>query len=261
MKQKPLIAVNNLTVTFNDVAVLRDVSFRVQTGDFFAIIGPNGGGKSVLIKTMLGLVSVASGSISYNGEKIDKNTVRKMGVGYVPQTVHYDVQFPISAFEVALMGMLRERTLGKRYTEADKKITREVLNEVAIDNVTQKKSFSKLSGGQRQRVLIARALASKPSILFLDEPTSGVDPASNDAIHALLSRLNKNGVTIVMATHDIGAISRYISKVGCLNRRLFFHDDDTVTPDMVKHAYGCDIDLVSHGVPHRVLDNSKHESK
>ncbi|MBU1119231.1 metal ABC transporter ATP-binding protein [Patescibacteria group bacterium] len=258
MNTSPLIAAENLTVQFNGIPVLSDVSFAVQKGDFFAIIGPNGGGKTVLLKTLLGFISPSSGSVRYDGTDLSARTVREMEIGYVPQSIHFDNRFPITAFEVVLMGRLRERTLGKRYRIDDRKIAQEVLDEVNINEETARKSFSSLSGGQRQRVLIARALASKPQILFLDEPTASVDPSSNEAINALFSKLNKAGKTLVLVTHDIGAISRYISKVGCLNRKLFFHDDSTVTPDMVKKAYGCDIDLVSHGVPHRVLDNSKH---
>jgi len=149
------------------------------------------------------------------------------------------------------MGRLGQRRLLRRYTAADNAIVAEVLGQVDLLDLRDR-PIGELSGGQRQRVYIARALASQPQILLLDEPTSSVDPKVSTSIYELLRSLN-DSITIVLISHDMSAISAYVKTVGCLNRRLFYHEERQLTPEMLALAYQCPIDLIAHGVPHRVL--------
>lgn len=256
MKNQPIIAIENLTVAFDNVTVLDSINLQIFKEDYFAIIGPNGGGKSVLVKTILGLIKPTTGSITFQEKTLNETDIT---IGYVPQVLHYDIAFPITALEVVQMGRLHKRGLGIPYNSNDMNITRQVLKEVGISEKTAQKPFPTLSGGQKQRILIARALASEPELLILDEPTASIDPASNEKINELFSQLHKEGKTVLITTHDIGAISKYITKVACLNRQLFFHGEERLSGDDVKAVYGCNIDLIAHGIPHRVLEHHKHK--
>lgn len=246
---KKIIQVKNLSVELSGHTILEKLSFGVESGDFFVVIGPNGGGKTILVKTLLGLIKPSSGEI------IIKEGLR---IGYVPQFVLFDVNFPVSAFEVAMMGRQGHGSFLSGYKTNDKKKVSRALEDVGLAEEIYRHPFSDLSGGQKQRVLIARALVSDPEVIFLDEPTASIDPVSNEKVGQLFSKLNKKGVTIFMVTHDVGAVSQFITKIGCLNRKLFFHDSKELSTDMVQGAYGCYIDLVSHGVAHRILDKKKH---
>lgn len=182
------------------------------------------------------------------GERVEKG---RRHIGYVPQLMGFDSDFPIRVWDVTLMGRLGSRGLLQRYSAEDEAVVADALRRV--DMLDQReRPFGDLSGGQRQRVYVARALATEPSILLLDEPLASVDPRVSSNIYELLKRLNRS-VTILMVTHDIGAISSHVKSVGCLNRRLFYHGDDTLTPEMLELAYQCPVDLIAHGVPHRVF--------
>jgi zinc transport system ATP-binding protein len=149
------------------------------------------------------------------------------------------------------MGRLGQRGLLRRFTGEDNDLVAEALRRVDMLELRQR-TIGELSGGQRQRVYIARALAARPEILLLDEPTSSVDPRVSTSIYELLRELNER-VTILLVSHDMGAVSSYVKSVGCLNRHLFYHGGDHLTPEMVELAYQCPVDLVAHGVPHRVF--------
>lgn len=258
MEKTPILQVKNLTVVLGNTPVLEGVSFDIYEDDFFAIIGPNGGGKTVLMKTILGLISPTKGEIIIRGKNIKES---REVIGYVPQVLHFDVSFPILALEVAMMGRLNQSGLFSRYTKEDREKAKEALSQVGLSEEVFEKPFVKLSGGQKQRVLIARALASDPEFIFLDEPTASVDPMTNEKINALFGNLNKAGKTVFMVTHDIGAVSQFITKVGCLNKFLHYHGGKELTQEMVRSTYGCFVDLVSHGLPHRVLDKDKHKEE
>ena len=169
----------------------------------------------------------------------------------MPQVVEFDREFPINVWDVVRMGRLGSRRLLQRYTAEDNDIVAESLRGVDMLDLRDR-PIGELSGGQRQRVYIARALATQPRILLLDEPTASVDSRVSTNIYELLRRLNDH-VTILLISHDVGVISSYVKTVGCLNRRLFYHDDRQLTPEMVQLAYQCPIDLIAHGVPHRVF--------
>ena len=178
-------------------------------------------------------------------------------IGYVPQQVHLDRDFPVNVWDVALMGRLGRRGLLCRYTPEDRRAVTRALQQVEVLDV-QDRPIGELSTGQRQRVYIARALATEPQILFLDEPMASVDAHITTSIYELLRELNEH-VTILLVSHDISAISAHVKTVGCLNRRLFYHESKEITPDMLEGAYHCPIDLIAHGVPHRVFAHHTSE--
>lgn len=249
------IHIDNLSVHYGKTSAITDVFLDVIHGEFLGIIGPNGGGKSTLLKAILGLIPSTSGSIQIYGQAPGKN---KAAVGYVPQFASIDRQFPISALEVVLTGRLKKGlSLFKNYSKEDKAIAFEQLRLVGIEHLAQRQ-ISALSGGEFQRLLIARALTIQPRLLLLDEPTASVDVSSRNQIYQLLKELNKE-MTIILVTHDLLAISSEVGKLACLNRKLVYHGEPQLNENIVKELYGCPVDLIAHGVPHRVLREHEEE--
>ena len=245
----PAIEVRNLNVRYGSHQALEDVSLRVEEGDYLAIMGPNGGGKSTLLKAILGLKETAAGEVSIFGGRVSRN---RHLIGYVPQISLADRDFPITVEEAVLAGTLKPGfSLFHRYSRKDRETAREALEKVGLGGLGRR-SISALSGGQYQKMLIARALAAKPRILLLDEPTSNVDLGSSQEIYELLGGLNRE-LTILLVTHNVLAISSHVRALACLNRSLVYHGDPTLTPEVVDALYGCPVELVAHGVPHRVL--------
>jgi len=244
----PVISIRSLWAGYDDEAVLEDINLIVNRLDFIGLIGPNGGGKTTLIKVLLGLVPPARGEVRVLGKPVEEG---RRHIGYVPQVVEFDRDFPISVCEVVRMGRLGTRRLLRRYTSEDDDLVAEALRKVDMLEL-RGRPIGDLSGGQRQRVYIARALAAEPEILLLDEPTASVDPQMSTSIYELLARLNDH-VTILLISHDMSAISSYVKTIGCINRQLFYHHGKQITPDMLQATYQCPIDLIAHGVPHRVF--------
>ncbi|MEG1621480.1 MAG: ABC transporter ATP-binding protein [Oscillospiraceae bacterium] len=243
------IEIENLTVHYGQHPAITDVNLTINEGDFLGIMGPNGGGKSTLVKAILGIIPKTKGKILVYGEDIEKNRKK---IGYVSQFSDVDKSFPISVLEVAMTGMMKGSLHPFfRYSAENKKIAHEKLEFVGIDDLANRQ-ISMLSGGEFQRLLIARALATEPQILFLDEPTASVDPASRNAIFQLLEKLNKK-MTIVLITHDMTAISSTVKSIACLNEKLVYHGEPEFNEKVVNELYGCPVDLIAHGVPHRVL--------
>ncbi len=255
-KQKimSIIDIKNLDFAYTGEIVLEAVDLNVHEQDFLAIIGPNGGGKTTLLKLMLGLLTPRSGTILINGKSPEKAS---SCIGYVPQNIHMNQDFPISVMDVVLMGTLDPKTRLRRNKALNRRAALEALNRLDMVNYADKK-IGMLSGGQRQRVLIARALVSQPQILLLDEPTASIDSKGQLDFYKLLAKLNKE-ITILVVSHDLLAISRYVKAVACVNKRLHYHDQAEITEDMLKTMYSCTIEeecpleLVAHGLPHRVL--------
>lgn len=243
-----VISIRHLWAKYEHEPVLEDINLSVKELDFIGLIGPNGGGKTTLIKVLLGLLSPTRGEVRVMGKSVKEG---RRDIGYVPQTVEFDRDFPISVWDVARMGRLGKLRRLQRYTAKDDEIVAEALRNVEMLDL-RSRHIGELSGGQRQRVYIARALATEPKILLLDEPTASVDPRVSSRIYELLSHLNDH-ITIMMISHDMNAVSSYVKTIGCLNRRLFYHADKQLTPDMLELAYQCPIDLIAHGVPHRVF--------
>ena len=252
-RKREVIRIRDLWAGYDEDPVLEGINLSVWESDFIGLIGPNGGGKTTLIKVLLGLLPPQRGEVQIMGKPVEEG---RQHIGYVPQVVVFDREFPISVWEVALMGRLGKRGLCRYYSTQYQEIVAEALRKVEMLD-QRKRAIGELSGGQRQRVYIARALATQPDILLLDEPTASVDPQISGSIYELLNELNQK-VTILLISHDMSAISSYTKTVGCLNRRLFYHGGREVTEDMVSAAYHCPIDLSAHGVPHRVLARHEH---
>ncbi|MBN1642244.1 MAG: metal ABC transporter ATP-binding protein [Anaerolineae bacterium] len=252
-ERREVIAIRHLWAGYEHEQVLEDVNLSVRELDFIGLIGPNGGGKTTLIKVLLGLLPPTRGEVQVMGMSPREG---RRYIGYVPQFVEFDREFPISVWDVACMGRLGRRGLFHRFTAEDDAVVAAALRQVEMLDLRDQ-PIGELSGGQRQRVYIARALATEPAILLLDEPTASVDPQIRTSIFELLRDLNDRA-TILMISHDMGAVSSYVKTVGCVNRRLFYHNERHLTPEMLELAYQCPIDLLAHGVPHRVLAEHDH---
>lgn len=234
-------------LAFGPVTVLEDVDLTIRDDDFLAIIGPNGGGKSVLLKVLLGLLEPNRGSVTLFGTRPCRSRGR---VGYVPQHAGFDRDYPVSVREVVAMARLGH--LFKRLGSEDCRVVDEALERVHMVELADRQ-IGQLSGGQLQRVLIARALAVEPRLLVLDEPTASLDPRIGVGVYDLLQDLQKQ-MAIVLVTHDVGVVSRYVKTIGCLNRRLFYHDSREITREMIEESYACPVDFVVHQHVHRVLE-------
>ncbi len=242
------IEVSNLSFSYDQVPILERITFAVKQGDFLGIIGPNGGGKTTLLKLLLGILEPELGTIRVLGKAPHD---AKHRVGYVPQYTDLNLAFPIAALDIVLMGRLSRSRMGKWYSNQDRIQAEQVLEKVGMWE-HRHRQIGELSGGQRQRVFIARALAVEPEILFLDEPTASVDAGFETDLYSFLKELNRKA-TIVVVTHDIGMISSQVKSVACVNRNMIHHDEGAITPEMIDMAYQCPVDLVAHGAPHRVL--------
>jgi zinc transport system ATP-binding protein len=253
--QSPVIEVRGLWFSYNNHPVLREVDLTVGRGDFLVLIGPNGGGKTTLLKLMLGILRPDRGVIRVFGKPPREASHQ---IGYVPQELDVDRSFPIRVLDVVLMGRLQHGKLWSRYSRRDKEATYQALERVGMGEY-QNHRIGELSGGQRQRVLVARALVSEPKILFLDEPTAHVDSKGETDFYSFLKELNET-VTIVVVSHDLSVIASCFKSVACVNQRLFFHDGAKIPEGMLDMAYLCPVEVVAHGVPHRVLHEHKdHE--
>lgn len=248
-----VISLENVWASYEAEAVLENVTMALFRGDYVGLIGPNGGGKTTLIKVILGLVKPLQGKILVMGEPPEEG---RRYVGYVPQLQLEDRSFPISVWDVVAMGRIIPGFGGVRLSILDKQIVEQSLEQTGILDLRHK-SMNELSGGQRQRVNIARALAAEPEILLLDEPTASVDPQASTQLYDLLSRLNEK-ITILLISHDMTAISSYVKTIGCINRRLVYHREKSITPEMLMAGYECPVDLIAHGLPHRVFTDHNH---
>jgi zinc transport system ATP-binding protein len=243
-----VIDLKDIWVSYGSVTVLESVNLTVKDKDFLAIIGPNGGGKSTLLKVILGLIRPDKGSVNLLGGRPAKT---RKDVGYVPQYHSSNLDFPITVWDVVLMGRLSHKGPLQRYTEDDRNAATEALKTVGMLDLKDRQ-IGELSGGQKQRVFIARSLVTKPKLLILDEPSTGIDSRMQKEFYELLNKL-KSEIAIVMVTHDISAISVYVDKIGCLNRKFHYHDDKEISPHDLEVSYQCPVELIAHGVPHRVL--------
>lgn len=241
--ENTIIEINNLSVGYEDERVLEKVNLKIKEHDFIGVIGPNGGGKTTLIKTILGLIPIWQGNITYN--------IEKTKIGYLPQFNPFDKAFPISVFEVILSGLAGKKGMLKKYTTSDFENANSLMKQAAILHLKDK-AIGQLSGGQTQRALLCRALINEPELLILDEPSTFVDHKFEKELFEWLEKLNKN-MAILMVSHDVGTISSKIKTIACVNRDLHYHESNKISAEQLS-SYNCPIQLISHGeIPHQVL--------
>lgn len=243
----------DISATYGEEIILKDVNLTINSNDFIGIIGPNGGGKTTLVKLMVGLLKPVKGQIimhKANGRDI------KNQIGYLPQISRFDKRFPISVIDVVLSGLASDKAVFKRYTRADKDKAVELLARMGISDLYSR-PIGELSGGQMQRVFLCRAIITSPSLLILDEPNTFVDSKFEADLYDILLELNKT-MAIIVVTHDIGTISYYVKTIACVNKYLNYHPSNIITEKQLA-AYGCPIQIITHGdIPHTVLKKHDH---
>ena len=240
VKIETVVEMHGVTFAYDGTPVLEDVHFSIEKGDFVGVIGPNGGGKTTLLKVMLGLLTPQRGTVTVFGQPPAAGRRR---VGYMPQHSALDLKFPVSVLDVVLLGRLGTgRSIGP-FRRSDKRAAEAVMEDLEIAGL-RNRGFENLSGGQRQRVLIARALVSDPELLLLDEPTASLDVQMESELYGLLKRLNER-LTIVMVSHDLGVVSKNVRKVVCVKRKVTAHPTTELTGEMIQEMYG-DVCIVRH---------------
>lgn len=237
----PAIELEDVSFRYEDDPVLEGITLAVEEREFLALIGPNGGGKTTLLKLILGLEPPSRGQVRVLGEAPAK---ARAHVGYVPQHTSLPRDFPITVEDVVLMGRLTPCSLGPVSGPRAREAAVRALAAVRLLDLRRRR-IDELSGGQRQRVLIARALATDPKILLLDEPTANVDSRVEQDVFELLRGLN-TGTTIVLVTHDLGFVSRYVGRVACLNRELVCHQTGEISHEVIDRMYGTSVRIVDH---------------
>ena len=239
----PLLAARDVTFAYDVEPILDRVTLEVGARDFLAIVGPNGGGKTTLLKVLLGLLEPQSGRV--------ERPARPAAIGYVPQFATFDRDFPLRVADVVAMGRLGVRGPLRRYTAGDRAAVAAALARLGLESVAST-PVGDLSGGQLQRALIARALVGEPEVLLLDEPLASVDAEFREVLVETLADLHRR-LPIVVVTHDLTPFAGVVRQIGCMNRRLHYHAEGKLTPEMLEEVYGCPVELITHGVPHRVL--------
>ena len=241
---EPLIAIEHVTYGYEEMAVLEDVSLTITQGDFILVIGPNGGGKTTLVKLILGIMKPWSGTIRLRGDIEGR-------LGYVPQFANFNRNFPVSVFDMVLMGCLNAGNYLRRYTGEDREKAGAILAKLGLYD-KRGAHITDLSGGQLQRVLIARALVSDPPALFLDEPTTSMDATSQTGLLDLLAELQAR-MSIVVVTHDPTPYAQAYRHIACLNRELYYHERGELDSPTLERVYGCPVEILGHGIPHTLL--------
>ena len=249
---EPIVSLKNVTVKYDDTTALEGVSLDIYPTDFLGLIGPNGGGKTTLVKAILETLP-HSGEVSYSPILFDQG---HRLVGYLPQQSEFDRSFPISVIEVVMSGLQAEKGMIRRYTSADRKRAIELLEMAGIEDIAERQ-ISEISGGQMQRALLCRAVILEPKLLILDEPTNFVDNKFENELYTLLHRLNER-MAIVMVSHDLGTITSVVKSIVCVNHTVHRHDSNIITAEQLEN-YHCPIQIISHGhVPHTVLGHHHH---
>ena len=257
-----LIELKDVSFAYHQITVLKNVNLSIRQNDYIAIIGPNGGGKTTLLKLIIGLLKPDSGSIVVRGQTPQKASHI---IGYVPQEVYNNRHFPISVVDIVQMGALSPKKHLFWHRKKNRQKALEILDRLDMSEYV-KTSMGSLSGGQRQRVYIARALMTDPEVLLLDEPTTGIDASGQVEFYHLLEAFNKT-LTIVMVSHDMMAISRHVKSVACVNRNVYYHEQSEISEATIQSMYPdetrseCPIELIAHGMPHRVLQHHDHCSE
>ena len=250
---KKILELNSVYAGYGNDVILRDISMVINDLDFIGIIGPNGGGKTTLLRVILGLIKPYRGTVRFFNEDKpkDENTI-----GYLPQINRIDTRFPISVIDVVLSGLMSKEGPFSRYSGKQKKRAEELLDQLGIIEL-KRKPVGELSGGQLQRVYLCRAIISSPRLLMLDEPNTFVDTKFETDFYGILKELNTR-MAVIVVSHDVGTISWYVKTIACVNRNLHYHPTNIITQEQLA-SYNCPIQIITHGdVPHTVLETHKH---
>ncbi|HTX87118.1 MAG TPA: metal ABC transporter ATP-binding protein [Candidatus Nanoarchaeia archaeon] len=246
--QKNIIEVKNISFAYGDEEVLRDISIDVHQGDYLGFVGPNGAGKTTLMKIILGLLAPKTGSIKLFGQDI-QNFKDWQKISYVPQGVNnFDNNFPATVLEIVLMGRYGRRGLFKNINAGDKKIAEQAISQVGL-SAFKNRLIGDLSGGQKQRAFIARALAAEPEVIFLDEPTAGVDQKSQDKFYALLKKMNEElGITLVLISHDVERLLKEAMHIACIDHTLTCHasPEEFLRESAAANILGEKVKIIAH---------------
>ncbi|MDD2942674.1 MAG: ABC transporter ATP-binding protein [bacterium] len=239
----PVVECENLSVVMKGRIVLENITLTLPEGGVIGVIGPNGGGKTVFLRTLAGLVRPTSGKVLVCG-KSPRDA--RSDIGWVPQFASFDAAVPMRVVDVVLTGLLSAGSCFWGYGRQRKELAEVALAEVGLLELAGR-PVARLSGGQIQRVLIARAIVSHPRLLLLDEPTASLDPAVVESFYDLVSRL-AHKMSIVLVSHDLGLLAREVKTIACLNRRLHYHDSRDIPPEIINLTYGCPVELVSRSI-------------
>ena len=251
----PIIQISNLCAAYEEKTVLSHVDLTVYERDFLGIIGPNGGGKTTLIKSILGLHQPQKGKIHFfkNGKEVPE-----INMGYLPQYNNIDKKFPISVYEVILSGLSKQKSIFQRYSNEQHELVRQMIIQMGLEGM-DKRAIGELSGGQLQRALLGRALVSNPEVIILDEPNTYIDKRFEAKLYSLLEEINKERA-IILVSHDIGTILKNVKTIACVNETVHYHPHTEVPTEWLEEHFGCPIEMLGHGTfPHRVLKCHDHE--
>lgn len=249
-----LIELSHITAGYENKTVLNDISLDVWKDDFLGIIGPNGGGKTTLLKIILGLLAPLSGNRRFFQ---DGQEVSSLRIGYLPQMNHIDKKFPISVSEVIMSGLSAEKPRFRSFTKEQKQRVEEVIRQMGLEELAGR-AIGELSGGQLQRVLLGRSIVSRPQLLILDEPNSYVDKRFESRFYQLLTEINQESA-VILVSHDIGTVLSMVKNIACVNETLHYHPGADISEEWLGKSYACPIELIGHGdLPHRVLKKHQH---
>ena len=265
MPASPIIEIKNLSAGYDNRTVLHDINLTIYEHDFLGIIGPNGGGKTTLIKCILGLLKPTAGEILYHpcsplpesvGSQCPPLNAR-LSMGYLPQYSSIDRKFPITVEEVILSGLSSKKPLTSRFTARHREKARHVIARMGLEGMEQR-AIGALSGGQLQRALLGRAIISDPQAVILDEHNTYIDKRFEARLYELLAEINKD-CAIILVSHDIGTVLQQVKSIACVNETLDYHPDTGVTEEWLERNFNCPIELLGHGtLPHRILKEHKH---
>jgi zinc transport system ATP-binding protein len=245
-----LFRIHSLSAGYGTDLVLKDIELTVCRKDFIGVIGPNGGGKTTLLKVILGLIKPQKGTIDFN-----YSIIRQNRIGYLPQMAAGDNTFPVTVADVILSGLMIQKGIVARMSGEDRKRAKIIMDELGLRGI-ESSPLTEISGGQLQRVFLGRAIIGAPELLLLDEPDNFVDITFENDFYEKLHQLNER-MAILMVSHDVGTISSHVKSFACVNRKLHYHPSPEITNEQLS-AYDCPIQLVTHGrVPHTVLE--KHD--
>lgn len=251
----PIIQIEELYAAYDEKTVLRNVNLSVYERDFLGIIGPNGGGKTTLIKSILGLHQPQKGKIRFYKEGKE---VPEINMGYLPQYNNIDKKFPISVYEVILSGLSKQKSIFRKYSNEQHELVRQMIVRMGLEGM-DKRAIGELSGGQLQRALLGRALVSNPEVIILDEPNTYIDKRFEAKLYSLLEDINKERA-IILVSHDIGTVLKNVKTIACVNETAHYHPHTEVPTEWLEEHFGCPIEMLGHGTfPHRVLKCHDHE--